>query len=240
MNILIVDDEPLGRQRLRKLLEDSPHEILGDAEDGQGALAAIQRLLPDVVLLDIQMPDMTGLEVAARLGQLDLDPPPALIFCTAHDEHALEAFRVQALDYLLKPVRQSDLLTALDRVKQMNRAQLHQLQSPSITHLQARTHKGMVRVPVEDIRFFKADQKYVSLVYSLGEVVIDEPLKELESRLEPMFMRTHRGYLVNGQYVEAVERDEGSHFLKIKGIDERIPVSRRHWPNIKQWLKQMS
>jgi two-component system response regulator AlgR len=238
MHILIVDDEHLGRSRLRKLLECSTHQVVGEAENGTQALMSIQSGLPEVVLLDIQMPDMSGLEVAERIKQLDLETPPALIFCTAHDEHALSAFRVQALDYLLKPVRQSDLFNALERISNLNPTPATTDESKRLTHLQARTHKGTLLVPIADVRLFQADQKYVSLIYSEGEVVIDESLKELESQLDHHFLRVHRSFLVNLSFIKGVEKQDNSHQLRLHGIDHPIPISRRHWPAVREWLRQ--
>ena len=185
MRVLVCDDEKLARDRLSRLVSDlEGMEVTGEAANGREALALVQEQRPDVVLLDIRMPDMDGLEAAAHLSKSE--HPPAIIFCTAYDEHALQAFKVHAVDYLLKPVSRDDLSEALKRARGINKVQLAALDEevhPAGSrrkHISARTHKGIELVPVDDVRFFMADQKYVTVRYGEGEVLIDETLKELD------------------------------------------------------------
>ncbi|MFY0700561.1 MAG: response regulator, partial [Bermanella sp.] len=180
MNVLIVDDEELARSRLQRFVESEQlGTVIAVASNGVQAIEAVETFLPDVVLMDIQMPTMDGLEAARHLTQLDT--PPAIIFCTAYDEYAIEAFNVQAVGYLLKPVRKEELKTAFSRLDKINKAQSLALnKETSRSHISAKTHQGLELVAVENIILFKAEQKYISVIHKNGEVLIDEPLKDLE------------------------------------------------------------
>jgi len=177
LRVLIVDDEPLARARLRGLLEARADvQVAGEAADGQAALDACARLHPDLVLLDIAMPGIDGLDTARHLATLQ--PPPAVVFCTAYDEHALSAFEARALDYLVKPVRGERLEAALDKVRTFLAGRSHQ--RDDAPHAQARTHlcarlRGSLRmIPVDDIRYLQADEKYVAVHHARGEDLIEE------------------------------------------------------------------
>ncbi len=242
ITVLICDDEPLARERMRVLLAriDDVHVLKAEARDGAEALALIQHHLPDVVLLDIQMPGMDGLVCAGHIARLDT--PPAVIFCTAYDEHALDAFQAEAIAYLLKPVRQTQLEEALQRAQRLSRSQLSALQSREIetndqNHISAKTHKGIELIPVKDISLFHADQKYVSVCYSEGEVLIDEPLKSLEERLGDDFIRIHRNALVAQKSIEGLIRNkQGSYELQVKHREQPIAVSRRQVSLVRRLL----
>ncbi|MEE4302013.1 MAG: LytTR family DNA-binding domain-containing protein, partial [Pseudomonadales bacterium] len=200
MKILVVDDEKLARDRLVRILERTEgYSVVGEAAHGLEAVEQAQALAPDVILLDIRMPGMDGLEAARHIAQMD--SPPAVIFCTAFEEHAIEAFDVQAVGYLLKPVRAADLEDALARARRANRAQISALVEEEVgsdrrTHISARTRRGIELVPVDEIRYFQADQKYVTVRWPDGELLIDDTLRQLETEFGERFIRIHRNAIV--------------------------------------------
>ncbi len=240
MRILVVDDEPPARQRLIGLVQElSPGEEIGEASSGVQALERVGADAPEVVLLDIRMPGMDGLEVARHLARLDR--PPAVIFTTAYDSHALAAFEVQAVDYLLKPVRRERLAEALGRARKLSRAQVEGLGSAgggARTHVSATMHGNLLLVPVDQVRFFLADQKYVTVGSADGEVLIEESLKDLEQEFGERFLRIHRNALVAVQYVQALERDaDGCCTIRLAGVTQRLAVSRRMLTVVRSRLK---
>ena len=242
MKVLIVDDEKLARDRLARLMEDMPAvEVVGEAPHGMDAVKLSSELEPDVVLLDIRMPGMDGLEAARHLSALE--SPPAVIFCTAYEEHAVEAFNVQAVGYLLKPVRKSNLEQALTGATRTNKAQLAALaqqEGNQRTHISARTRHGIELVPVNEVRYFQADQKYVTVRHGDGELLIDETLRELETEFEERFVRVHRNALVAVNMIEGMERDpEGHYRVRLRGIDDRLDVSRRHVAGLRRFLQKL-
>ena len=171
MRILIVDDEQLARDRLARMIDGfAQHEVVGEAGNGVEAVQVASSMQPEVVLMDIRMPGMDGLEAARHI--VEIEEPPAVIFCTAYEEHAVEAFDLQAVGYLLKPVRKENLETALGKAQRVNKAQLAALaeeQPPRRTHISARTRNGIELIPVDDVRYFQADQKYVTVRH--GDVI---------------------------------------------------------------------
>jgi two-component system response regulator AlgR len=232
MKVLIVDDEAPARERLRRLLQDIPEvEITAEAADGPNALELAQASPPDVVLLDIRMPAMDGIEVARHLSAIS--DPPAVIFVTAFDQYALDAFDAQAVAYLLKPIRREKLQAALQSVHRLTRPQLGALSTR--TQLSARRRQIAARVrdrlkliPVEDIRYFLADQKYVTVKHVQGEDLIEEALKSLEDEFAPDFVRVHRNALVAVKAIDSLHRSEdGQLEVIISGSQERLTVSRR-------------
>ncbi len=240
MRILIVDDESLARDRIKRiLLEQNEHEVLGEAANGQEALQKIEALHPDVVLLDIRMPGIDGLEVARHL--VGMDEPPAVIFTTAYDEYALEAFKVHAVDYLLKPVRPDRLSEALQKALKPNKVQWKSLNrkedgSPKArTHISSRTRRGIVLVPIGEIYYFRAEHKYVTVRHKEGEVLIEDTLKELETEFGERFLRVHRNCLVAMEHIQALEKNSsGQPCIRLRGIAETLDVSRRHVANVRQ------
>lgn len=240
MRILIVDDESLARDRIKRILEEqNEHEIIGEAASGQEALQKIEALHPDVVLLDIRMPGIDGLEVARHL--VGMDEPPAVIFTTAYDEHALEAFKVHAVDYLLKPVRGERLSEALQKVSKPNKLQWKSLNrkedgTPKArTHISSRTRRGIVLVPIGDIYYFRAEHKYVTVRHKEGEVLIEDTLKELESEFGDLFLRIHRNCLIARQYLHSLEKtSSGQQCIRLRGISETLEVSRRHVAKVRE------
>ncbi len=241
MKILIVDDEAPARLRLRGMLERLPDcTVAGEAANGQEAIRLAERTAPDLVLLDIRMPGMDGLEAATHLARLD--PPPAIVFTTAYDDYALAAFRSHAVDYLLKPVRREQLEAALAAARRPNRAQLtaldEQTQPPRPpTHISARVHGNIVLVPVPEIRYFQAEHKYVNVGYPDGEVLIEDSLVNLEKRFGERFLRVHRNALVARQYLQALEKQDGRCHVRLHGVDKTLEVSRRHLPTVRRIMK---
>lgn len=241
MRIVIADDEPLARARLRALLEElGGYEIIGEAVNGKQVLEILKVCVPDLLLLDIGMPGINGMEVARRLAELP--KRPALIFTTAYSEYALEAFDQQAIDYLLKPVRKERLQQALEHTQKLMEVSL-----PSTTKVSARTHitvyfLGALRlIPVKQIYYFKADQKYVTLRWTQGEVLIDEPLINLEKEFGGQFLRIHRNALVALTYVAGLEKcgGIGEYCIKLTVISEKLAVSRRHLSTVRKTLRDM-
>lgn len=237
MKVFVVDDEPLARSRLQRLLSQIPNVIfLGEAANAAEAWQCIPKLQPDVLLLDIDMPGEDGLAFAARLNELAL--PPAIVFVTAHPEHALEAYQVSAADYLVKPVDIARLQQSLNKVGSLTRAhQLSLLQQPStepkIAYQCGLTAKSLA---LSDIYYFHADSKYVTLHFAEGEAVVDLSLTELEQRF-PQLLRIHRSYLLNPQYFAALKQQMGSFVIQLKRSSAVLPVSRRCLANVKQVLQ---
>ncbi|BFM09344.1 LytR/AlgR family response regulator transcription factor [Halioxenophilus aromaticivorans] len=243
MDILLVDDEPLARQRLKKLLEDLPaHRLVGEATTGEEALTMVQSQDPDLVLLDIRMPGPDGMEVARTIGEME--DPPAIIFCSAYDEYALDAFGVSAVGYLVKPVRTEELTEVIEKASKVNRLQRAvadtSSEQPQRQHISAKTHRGLELIEIDSIRFFSADQKYVTVVHAEGETLIDDTLKELESMLGSRFVRVHRNALVAKKYILALEKSpEGGYQLRLQGTERKPSVSRRHLSSVKALLQSL-
>jgi len=243
MDIVIVDDEPLARDRLQRMLdEDTDCRVVAQAANAEQALAAVMLHDPDIVLLDIHMPGDDGLQAARQLAALD--DPPAVIFCTAYDQHALDAFAVNAVDYLLKPVRKDKLQAALLKAQGLNKAQRSSLQTMSTAsgraHISARTRRGMELIPLDRVFYFVADHKYVTAYHRDGETLIDDTLKELEEELGSHFVRVHRNCLVALKCVEAMEKNAAGNFvLRLAGTDERPQVSRRHVSALRELLSTL-
>lgn len=242
MKLLIVDDETPARARLRQLVMEIPGwDIGGEAANGHEALLLVERTRPDALLLDIRMPVMDGLEAARHLAELD--KPPAIIFTTAYDRYAMEAFDVHATAYLMKPVRRERLQAALEHARQPNRAQLRSLGQhlhERRRHICARVRGQLQLVPVEDVLYFRADQKYVTVRYGRGEVLIEESLKALEEEFGDLFIRIHRNALVAADRIEGLEKDgQGHAALKLRGSDEALEVSRRLVAEVRKKLRQL-
>jgi len=244
MNILIVDDEPLARQRLIGLVQGlNGYEACANASNGKDALRLAQELKPDVVLLDIRMPGMDGIETAHHMNRLS--KPPAIIFTTAFSEHALKAFETHAVDYLLKPIKQERLNEALQAAARLTKPQLEQLkhidEQPRVrTHICVKTRGSLELVPLDNIRYFLADHKYVTLRTDDHECLIEESLKSLESEFSHIFTRIHRNALIADKYMNGLEKNsEGHCVITIEGIEDRLEISRRHLPHVRKKIKSM-
>ncbi|HYM34648.1 MAG TPA: LytTR family DNA-binding domain-containing protein [Steroidobacteraceae bacterium] len=233
MKVLIVDDEPPARDRLHRLLEEiEDTEVVGEAGNGNDALVACAMLKPDVVLLDVRMPGLWGIEVAQHLSTLA--DAPAVIFTTAYGDHAIDAFDAQAIGYLLKPVRKEKLARALIHASRISVPRLMQAtRTANIEqrreHVCARLGDQLRLIPIADIYYFFADQKYVTVHHKGGEDLIDEPLKELSVEFASDFVRVHRNALVAEKHIAAVERnDQGQYVVRVRDCDVALQVSRRH------------
>jgi two-component system response regulator AlgR len=232
LKVLIVDDEPPARERLRSVLaEIADVEVVGEAVNGHEALQATHELAPDVVLLDVRMPGMDGLEAARHLNVLE--EPPAVIFTTAYDQYAVEAFQAHAVGYLLKPVRKEQLAASLVRAGRLTRAQLQRLAAAGAgdarrSHIAARHRDGLRLIPVGEVLYFLADQKYTTVRHVNGENLIEDSLRLLEGEFGPAFVRIHRNALVSVKYLERIERNaDGQYFVQLRGCEAPLPVSRR-------------
>lgn len=246
MKILIVDDEPPARQRLRQLIEDgAAHEIVGEARNGAQAIAMANEHSPDVVLLDVRMPGVDGIETAHHLNSMD--SPPAVVFTTAYDEYAIEAFDARAIGYVLKPVRRERLERALDHAARITGQMLKQLTETSSLkskrgHVCTREHGQLKLIPVADIRYFNADQKYVTVHHSEGESLIDDALKALEEEFADDFVRIHRNALVKLDQVDHLQKtDDGKTEVVLRSGEasegDALTVSRRHLATVRRRLK---
>ncbi len=271
--IFIVDDEAPARQRLGMLLSDIQDscacELTGEAGSAQDALDAIMSSKPDIVLLDIQMPGMTGIELAHHLSRSMGAATPAIIFVTAYDEYAVKAFDVHALDYLLKPVRATRLEEAIRRAGQIRAS----AQQPSIAeaiaavparrrHFSVLERSRVLLVPVADVLFLKAEQKYVTLHTRERSYLLEEPLVSIEEEMADVLVRVHRNALIARNAIRGVERvssvanqgaersgpaiadTDGEHEkvteswqVILRDTDERLPISRRQWPLIKSLVR---
>lgn len=253
MDILIVDDESLARERLRRMLQDIDDvQVVGEARNGEEALHQVQRLDPDLVLLDVRMPGLDGIEAGKQLAELE--NPPAIVYCTAYDEYALEAFSASASDYLLKPVRIDKLIAAIHKVSKLNKAQKQLVNTAqeqatdtseasddnNPAHITAKSRRGIELIPVDNIRCFMADQKYVTVYHLEGETLIDETLKDLEAKFPGRFLRIHRNALVPLQFIEGLERTpEGSYCMRLQDSELKPQISRRHVAEVKSILEKL-
>ncbi len=242
MKCIIVDDESLARQRLIKLLQELDYvEVCGEAASGEAALALAGQVKADTILLDIRMPGMDGLETAQHLSKLE--PAPAVIFTTAYGDHALEAFEARAIDYLLKPIDRPRLAQALEKAQRLSAAQLDELatvtpESPARTHLCARVRGNLELIPIENVLYLLADNKYVTVRTQDSEVLIEESLKALEEEFADHFMRIHRNALVARAALRGLGKNSlGQTCIVIAGIDDRLEISRRLLPEVRRHLK---
>lgn len=235
MKLLLVDDEPLARTRLRQLLEDLGNpalRITGEAANGREAVQLADTTQPDVVLLDISMPDMDGIECARHLNRLP--HPPAIIFTTAYDQYALQAFELNAIDYLLKPIRLERLQQALAKARPPAPAGLaasaRQLNSRR-RHLAVHERDKVLLVSLEAVLYLRAELKYVTVKTQDHEYLLEESLTQLEQEFAQTFVRIHRNCLVNRKAIAGFERhadEEGGNWVVIlHGLTERLPISRR-------------
>lgn len=246
MDILIVDDEALARQRLLRMVEKiEGFSVVAEADNAEDALAAITRSDPDIVLLDIRMPGRDGLSLAQDIAELE--DAPAVIFCTAFDQYALDAFGTNAVGYLLKPVKAEQLLQVLEKAHKLNKIQRVAAQKNSKpksetqrTHITAKTRRGVELIPLDDVRYFLADHKYVTVYHRAGEHLLDETLKELEEEFGARFVRVHRNSLVSVKHIEALERNaQGQYQVRLADTELRPVISRRHVSDLKELLKMM-
>ena len=245
LRVVVVDDEAPARSRLRDLLEDCAAsmalEVVGDAPNGRALLDLLEHTEADVVLLDIRMPEMDGIEVAQHLQKLP--DPPNVIFTTAYDSYALQAFELHAVDYLLKPIRLRLLFDALSRVRTITPLSLDVLQKLTPEprrHISVQERGRVMLVPVDKILYLRAELKYVTIRTAEREYLLEESLTRLETEFGARFVRIHRSCLVARDYVESFERQaegdaEGQWVVKLRDLDERLSVSRRQQHVIKEF-----
>jgi two-component system response regulator AlgR len=230
MNVLLVDDEPLARARLRRLLQVHPDiQVMGEAGSAEVAERALNDE-PDLIFLDIEMPGESGLAWAARLRQRAV--PPAIIFTTAHPQHALDAFVSSPVDYLLKPIEPTRLAAALARARQPTRAQ--QVIEPRLSIQIGRQQRVIL---AQDIVAALSEDKYTRLIYSAGEAIVDLSLKELEAQLGDRLLRIHRQATINRARLQGVMSNaQGQHFAVVLGLAQPLEISRRALPLVRAAL----
>jgi two-component system, LytTR family, response regulator AlgR len=257
LSVLIVDDEAPARRRLNDMLSDCRDavatSVLGEAGNGVEALEKAASLKPDLILLDMQMPRMGGLETARHAAKLT--PAPSVIFVTAHDEYAVEAFEVNALDYLMKPVRAERLALALKKVVASRPALSADALAAAHTALTANVPEGARRhfsiaergkltlVPLADVIYLRAELKYVTVRTAVKEYLIEESLVHLENEFANYFVRVHRNAMIAKNAIVGFEKgpagDDGEMQWQVvlRGVPDRLAVSRRQWPVVKELAK---
>jgi two-component system response regulator AlgR len=245
MKVVIADDEPLARERLRSLLADQAGiEVVAEAENGEQALHACAEHDADVVLLDIAMPGIDGLEAARHLAAFE--PRPAVVFCTAYDAHALSAFEAAAVDYLVKPVRAERLHAALERARTFVAGRDHNAaagrdgKGRQRTHLCARLRGSLRLIPIEDIHYLQAEEKYVVVHHARGEDLIEESLRSLEEEFGERFLRIHRNCLIaRHELVELRREADGRVHAILRHGSQPLEVSRRCVAGLKEVVRQL-
>jgi len=243
VKILIVDDEKPARDRLHQLVDDfGNYVVIGEAANGEEAIAMAANLAPDIVLLDIRMPGMDGIEAAHHMNAMH--KPPAVVFTTAYDEYAIDAFDARAIGYVLKPVRRERLERALQHASQLTGNMLRELTAqPGIesrrNHVCALAHGELHLIPIGDVDFFTADQKYVCVYHANGKHLIDDSLKSLEQEFAANFVRIHRSALVAVDRIDRLEKtaDGKTRIVLRDGASGDLPVSRRHLATVRRRLK---
>ena len=240
MRVVIVDDEPLARSRLRGLLSrESDVDVVAEAGDGHAALRVCDTHRPDLVMLDIRMPGMDGLEVARQLAKQA--SPPLLVFCTAFDAHALSAFETNALDYLVKPVRPERLAEALRRARtRLGLTPVLSDDKQARTQLCAKLGGHLRLIPVADIHYLQAEEKYVVVHHANGEDLIEESLKSLEEEFGGRFLRIHRNCLIARDSLKELRRDADGHAQAIlHGVERPLDVSRRCLADLREAMRHL-
>jgi two-component system response regulator AlgR len=246
VRILIVDDEAPARDRLSRLIADSEeHEVVGEAGNGEQALEIAGSSTPDVVLLDIRMPGMNGIETAHHFNTFD--SPPAIIFTTAYDEYAIEAFDARAIGYVLKPVRRERLDRALEQAARLSNMTLSEVAKRSgisdrRKHICVRAQGELKLIPVRDVFYFHADQKYVRVHHQNGTDLIDDSLKHLELEFNDEFVRIHRNALVALRQIDALKKTaDGQILVALRDTsqdeDSSLTISRRHVADVRRRMK---
>jgi two-component system response regulator AlgR len=247
LRVVIIDDELPARNRLRELLEDCrealPHLVAGEAANGVEGLQVTASAQADVVFVDIHMPEMSGIEFARHLQVLER--PPAVIFVTAHDQYAVRAFEVNAVDYLTKPVRSARLLAALKKAAtgaRLVRGVLESIDPAPRRHFSVAERGRVTLVRVADVIYLRAELKYVTLHTRGREHLVEEPLSQIEHEFGGVFVRIHRNCLVAKRLIRGFERSaetegDAGWSVVLDGSDERLPVSRRQWAQVKALVR---
>lgn len=236
LRILIIDDEAPARNRLRRMLVDVPAvHVVGEAATGQEALSLIPVKEPDVLLLDISMPGLDGMALARTLQEQSA--APAIVFCTAWSDQAVEAFECDAVDYLVKPVRKERLETALDKARRF----IAKGSSQSGVFLRSTLGSKVSLLPINEVICLIAEDKYTTVVHENGKLVINQPLLELEEVHADLFIRIHRSTLVAKNRIRGLEKSpDGHHFLLLDGCDDHPQVSRRNLPTVRKLIRELT
>ena len=242
MKVVIADDEPLARERLRALLAElAGVDVVGEAANGNDALHVCVQTQPDLVLLDIAMPGIDGLEVARHLARFE--PRPAVVFCTAYDAHALSAFEAAAIDYLMKPVRAERLVAALERARTFiaGRATAAPAVATQARRVLCARLRGSLRlVPVEDILYLQAEEKYVVVHHLRGEDLIEESLRSLEDEFSGRFIRIHRNCLIARDRLQEVRRTSAGQVQAVlRDVSQPLEISRRCVAGLKTEMERL-
>lgn len=238
ISTLIVDDERYAREELTYLLEKFPDvQVLGAAESGEAAILKALQIQPDVVFLDVEMPKMNGIEVAKTL--VELKKVPLIIFATAYPQFAAEAFRVNAVDYLLKPYDERQLKQTIERIEKKLYPTSTVDNTEKLGKLAIETGSDIDYILPEDILYIYRDDKVSKIITQTNEYEVRTTLKELESRLVPFsFFRIHKGFLVNLKYVSRLTPwFNGAYQLELEGIDEKLSVSRNYVKDLRYRLE---
>ncbi len=244
--VFIVDDEPPARNRIKDLLTDCASQLeltlVGEASNGIEALDKLSEVHADVVLIDIRMPQMDGIELAQHLNKLH--KPPVVIFTTAFDSYAVKAFEERAIDYLLKPIRLGRLFESLTRARAavpVRSEVLQELTPEPRKNLSIHERGKIVLVPIEQVLFLRAEQKYITVRTLTHEYLIEESLISLEKEFATRFIRIHRNCLVAKEEIEGFEKiaetdeSEAHWAAKLKGLAELLPISRRQQYIVKEF-----
>jgi len=253
LDIVIVDDEALARQRLQRMVTELGYEVSGEAKNTIEAMTLIEAVDPAIVLLDIEMPGESGIQLAEKVSRLE--HPPAIIFTTAYDQYALKAFETFAAGYLMKPVNREKLAQALEKAQSINKAQLSSIGEGSLSdeaslsgeashiaaaspqHISVHSHRGVDLIAIESIRCFIADSKYITVQSTEGECLMDGTLKQLEADFAPHFIRVHRNALVSAKHINGLDRTaDGAYRVRLKDLEAQPLVSRRYARKIKAFL----
>ncbi|HEX4781511.1 MAG TPA: LytTR family DNA-binding domain-containing protein [Usitatibacter sp.] len=242
--ILIADDEAPARARLRDLLDECregfPLAIVDEARNGREVLEVLNREKIDIVLLDIRMPEIDGMEAARHIA--GMEEPPSIIFTTAFDTYAIKAFEVNAIDYLLKPIRAERLLGALNKTRaapKPSREALDAAANQPRRHLSVHERGKIILVPLADVLYLRAELKYVTVRTTEREYLVEESLTRLEEEFVDAFVRVHRNCIVARSAIAGFERNaedtDSGWAVVVRGTGEKLPVSRRQHHVVKQF-----
>ncbi len=237
MRVAVVDDEPLARSRLRRLLATQNIDVAAEGENGNEAIVIAEDKSIDLIFMDINMPVKNGLQAAQEIEQ-NSQTPPAIIFCTAYDQFAIQAFKTNAIAYLLKPFSESELVDALAKATKVSRTQLEKITSQQDSKISLKVGGGIQVVNIDDVSYFHSEDKCVFANLPDKEpIFVDKSLKQLEDEYTGLFIRTHRNSLVNTQHIARVFRDDSGHaFIELIGSKQTVAISRRHFSEVKKWL----
>jgi two-component system LytT family response regulator len=246
IHTVLADDEVLARQKLRQLLRDEPEiEVVGEGGTGGETIELVRTTKPQLLFLDIQMPGMDGFDIATELCSSKIVPTPHIIFTTAHDQYALRAFEIHAVDYLLKPFTRERLSSAVERA----RKEILVNQQPAsngaagrngsryTTRIVFKSRGRIVFLPVSDIRWISAEENYVRINTQAETHLLRETMARLEEKLDPeMFLRVHRSSIVNLQHVKEVRTEADGEYTVVLVNGEKLTMSRGYRSRINGWL----